>query len=88
MSTTLLEIDPAACTVLRNADGTPVVVDATATGWSVQFARNTTYAIHPEEVLADNFSLAVRRRLGTPNAPSNRVFLDAFEATLAEHALG
>ena len=88
MRTTLLEIDPCAGDVVRDVDGEPVLVDAQSMGWSERLARNTAYTIHPEEVLADNLSLVVRRRLGTPTAPTDHAFLDAFEATLVEHAKG
>lgn len=86
MRTTLLEVDPDAENVVRHADGAPVVADPSSTSWSVQLARNTTYTIHPEEVLADNLSLVVRRRRGTKAAPTDLAFLDAFEATLVAHA--
>lgn len=84
MRLALLEVDPDAGTVARDADGAPVLVDPASTEWAVRLARNTAYTIHPEEVLADNLSLVVRRRLGTPNAPTDVTFLDAFEATLVE----
>ena len=86
MRPTLLEVDPAAGTVVRDAKGAPVLVDPASTEWPTRLARNTTYTIHPEEVLADNLSLVVRRRLGTPHAPTDLAFLDAFEATLVEQA--
>jgi hypothetical protein len=37
------------------------------------------YTIHPEEVLADNLALLVRRRLGAAPPPDDPSFLAAFE---------
>lgn len=85
MRPTLLAVDPEAGAVLRDGEGSLLVVDAAGAEWTTRLARNTTYIIHPEEVLADNLSLVVRRRLGTPTAPTDLAFLAAFEAALAEH---
>ncbi len=84
---TLLEIDPDAATIVRDAGG-PVLVDAEATEWSKRIARNSEYAIHPEEILADNLSLLVRRRLGAATPSADLPFLAAFEEALAASALG
>jgi len=84
--TTLLEVDPETGTVVRDTRGAPVLVDAQATDWSRRLARNSMYTIHPEEVLADNLALLVRRRLGAAPPPTDQAFLDAFEETLAKHA--
>ena len=84
MRVTLLEIDPDAETVVRDASGAHVLVEPETTDWSKRIARNTAYTIHPEEVLADNLSLVVRRRLGTEVSPSDPAFLVAFEQALAE----
>jgi hypothetical protein len=83
---TLLGIDPDEGTVLRDAHGSLVLVDAQATDWATRLAKNTTYTIHPEEVLADNLSLVIRRRLGTAATPADPAFLEAFEAILSAHA--
>lgn len=82
----LLEIDPEAGTVVRDASGAPVLVDARATDWSRRIGRNSRYTIHPEEVLADNLAILVGRRLGIAAPPADPAFLAAFEETLAEHA--
>lgn len=82
-SLTLIAIDPATGTVLRDADGALVLVDAQATDWAQRLARNTAYTIHPEEVLADNLALVIRRRLGATATPADPAFLEAFEATMA-----
>ena len=83
---TLLEIDVDAGTIVRDADGAPVLVEARATEWSKRVARNSEYTIHPEEVLADNLSLLVRRRLGAVTPSADLGFLAAFEEALAKHA--
>lgn len=77
----LLAIDPDAGTVLRDDSGAPVLVDPDTTAWSERIGRNSRYTIHPEEVLADNLSWLVRRRLGNA-APPDAAFLDAFEAAI------
>jgi len=82
----LLEIAPDAGTVVRDAGGAPVLIDPEATEWSRRIARNSTYTIHPEEVLADNLSLLVRRRLGAAPPPPDPAFLAAFEQALTHHA--
>lgn len=76
---TLLAIDPSAGAVVRDADGVPVLLEASATDWSRRIGRNSTYTIHPEEVLADNFALLVRRRLDIEATVADPDFLGAFE---------
>lgn len=82
VQTTLLAIDPDAGTILRDAGGAPIRVDPETTGWSARIGRNSLYTLHPEEVLADNLSWVVRRRLGETEAPADAAFLDAFEGTV------
>ncbi len=84
--TTLLAIDADAGTVVRDAAGAPVLIDPQTTDWSRRIARNSTYTIHPEEVLADNLALLVRRRLGDAGPPADPAFLAAFEQALSNHA--
>jgi hypothetical protein len=52
--------------VLR--DGEPVLLATSeVSGFSEQVGRNTTYIIHPEEILADNFALMLTgRSVGSP----------------------
>ena len=83
---TLLEIDPDAGTALRDASGAPILVDPRETEWAQRLARNTTYTIHPEEVLAENLALLVRRRLGATELPADPAFLAAFEEALVADA--
>ncbi len=83
---TLLAIDADAGTVARDAHGAPVLIDPQTTDWSRRIARNSTYTIHPEEVLADNLALLVRRRLGDAEPPADPAFLTAFEQALTDHA--
>jgi hypothetical protein len=82
----LLQIDPETRTVVRDSKGAPVLLDASATDWSRRIGRNTSYTIHPEEVLADNHALLVRRRLGSAAAVADPSFLDAFEKAVARAA--
>ena len=59
---------------------------------SRRLGRNSTYTIHPEEVLADNFALLVRRRLGSDATVADPDFLGVFEdavrACIEPHADG
>jgi hypothetical protein len=83
----LLEVDADAGTVVRDADGAPVIHEPSATDWSRRLGRNTGYTIHPEEVLADNHALLVRRRLGSAAPVKDSAFLDAFErAVVGAHS--
>lgn len=48
-------------------EGKPVLVDARkAVGFMEQIGKNTGYIIHPDEILADNFSMIITKR---PNVP-------------------
>lgn len=79
----LLEIDPTTGAVVRDAGGAPITLEADATDWSRRLGRNTRYTIHPEEVLADNLALLVRRRLGHDVPIPDPAFLGAFEEVLS-----
>jgi hypothetical protein len=85
MQTTLLAIHPDAGTAVRDASGAPVLIEPDTTDWAQRLARNSTYTIHPEEVLADNLALLVRRRLGATSAPTDADFFARFEAMLTDH---
>lgn len=76
----LLEIDPVSASAVRDASGAVVLVDIGATDLRSRLERNSSYTIHPEEALADNLSLMIRRRLGTSPAIADPAFLTAFEA--------
>jgi hypothetical protein len=82
VSVTLLEIAPQDGVGVRDPDGAPVLVEARTTDWSRLLARNTAYTIHPEEVLAENLALLVRRRLGSSAPIADVAFLSGFEETL------
>jgi hypothetical protein len=43
-----------------SADGRPQLLEAGAVDYLDQVGRNTTYIIHPEEILADNFVLLIQ----------------------------
>jgi hypothetical protein len=49
------------------SQGQPVLLDpASCPGFYEQIGRNTSYIIHPEEILAENFVLLVNGRINTP----------------------
>lgn len=79
----LLELDDAGKPVLK--EGAPVLHDVGATDFIEVASVNTGYAIHPEEVLADNFAHAIgeRRTRATRDVPNHAV-LDAIIAALLE----
>lgn len=78
----LMEIDPRSGAVMVDAHDVPLLIAASETDWARRLARNTTYTIHPEEVLADNYALLVRRRLGSDAPVTDPSFLRDFEAAL------
>ncbi len=50
-------------------NGKPVIYTfKKVTGFFEQVGRNTQYIIHPEEILADNFSFALLNKSGLPNS--------------------
>ena len=57
-----------------------IVAPEQVSGFFEQVGRNTTYVIHPEEILADNFALLV---LGQKDVPSPDI-LDRMRATLKQ----
>lgn len=61
----------------QNARGRPLLLDADEVDdyWT-QIGRNTRYNIHPEETLADNFSLLVLRDGKTDGLPTPRILED------------
>lgn len=62
----LLPVDTATGTVLRDSRGKPVVYQFEDTDWADRMQRNSSYIIHPDELLADNFALLMEwRRSGT-----------------------
>jgi hypothetical protein len=88
MQVSLLEIDPHAGTAVRDAAGEPVLLEAAAMDWSQRIGRNTRYTLHPEEVLADNLALLVRRRLGSSAHVAHPAFLREFEEAFCACADG
>lgn len=48
-------------------EGKPVLVDARkAEGFMEKIGKNTGYIIHPDEILADNFSMLITKQKGVP----------------------
>jgi hypothetical protein len=65
----------------RYRENEPWLVDASEVqGFHEQVGRNTGYIIHPEEVLADNFVLLVRRERDVPSPK----ILERMDALLIE----
>jgi len=51
------------------------------TGWREQIGENTSYTIHPDEILADNFVFLVN---GRTNLPTPRIILEMRKALTAQ----
>ena len=67
----------------KYSDGRPVLLDlATVSGFFSKVGRNTSYIIHPEEILADNFAHLVT---GTKNLPSPQI-IEMIEQILTRHS--
>jgi hypothetical protein len=66
----LLPVDTGTGTVLRDDRGKPVVYKFEDTDWVDRMQRNSSYIIHPDELLADNFALLMewRRSGNVPEA--------------------
>ncbi len=67
---------------LENGQGPILLEPHQVSGYLEQVGRNTGYIIHPEEILADSFSLLLLRRR---NIPSPEV-LENLERILKEHS--
>lgn len=68
---------------LGGPDG-PRIIPVTTTDYLERASINTEYAIHPEETLADNFSLILRRRAKREIKAPRADVLDAIEGMLAK----
>lgn len=63
-----VSVDDGVCTPVTDEDGAPVQLSpATAPGFLDLIGRNTQYVIHPEETLADNFTLWMTGADDLPN---------------------
>lgn len=58
----LVSVDVATGVVLRDGGGGVVIHGLEETDWSSRMQRNTSFTIHPEEVMADNFALLLEWR--------------------------
>lgn len=58
----LLPVDIGTGAVLRDASGAPIRYGFGSSSWVSQMQRNSTYIIHPEELMADNFALLMEWR--------------------------
>jgi hypothetical protein len=62
----LLPVDTTTRTVLRDDTGKPIVYKYEDTDWVDRMQRNSSYIIHPDELMAENFALLMEwRRSGT-----------------------
>lgn len=59
----LLSVDPSSGEAARDESGDLVKYNFGNTNWVTLMRRNSSYIIHPEEVLADNFALLMEWRL-------------------------
>jgi hypothetical protein len=78
----LLQVDASGKPVLDGA-GAPSIHAVPSTDYHAKAAINTAYAIHPEEVLADNFALLLTRRTGSGEPAEHPEILDALEEVLS-----
>jgi len=62
----LLPVDTGTRAVLRDGSGYPIIYHFGDTDWIERMQRNSSYIIHPDEVMAENFALLMEwRRSGT-----------------------
>ncbi len=62
----LLPVDTVTRAVLRDENGYPIVYQFGDTDWIERMQRNSSYIIHPDELMAENFALLMEwRRSGT-----------------------
>jgi quinol monooxygenase YgiN len=62
----LLPVDTGTRAVLRDDTGYPIIYHLGDTDWIERMQRNSSYIIHPDELMAENFALLMeRRRSGT-----------------------
>jgi hypothetical protein len=66
----LLPVDTGTRAVLRDDGGKPIVYKFEDTDWVGQMQRNSSYIIHPDEIMAENFALVMewRRRTNVPES--------------------
>jgi hypothetical protein len=67
----LLAVDTDTGDVLRDASGALVAHGFGNTDWPPRLLRNSSFIIHPEEVLADNFATLMEERATGSLAPTN-----------------
>lgn len=80
----LLPVDTGTGTLVRGPAGELITYGFGNTDWPALVARNTSFIIHPEEVMADNFATLMERRFtGSPPSDANDAdLLDALEDLL------
>jgi hypothetical protein len=60
----LLPVDTGTRAVLRDGSGYPIIHQFGDTDWIERMQRNSSYIIHPDELLAENFALLMEWRRG------------------------
>jgi hypothetical protein len=58
----LLPVDTGARAVLRDGSGYPIIYRFDDTDWVERMQRNSSYIIHPDELMAENFALLMEWR--------------------------
>jgi hypothetical protein len=67
----LLSVDPRTGGVRRDGNGNLIKYNFGNTNWVALMLRNSSYIIHPEELLADNFATLMEWRSGGVLPPAN-----------------
>jgi hypothetical protein len=67
----LVSVDPGTGEALRDANGDLIKYNFGNTNWVPLMLRNSSFIIHPEEILADNFATLMEWRSGGGLPPAN-----------------
>jgi hypothetical protein len=67
----LLSVDAGTGEALRDSNGDPIKYNFGNTNWIPLMLRNSSYIIHPEEILADNFATLMEWRADGVLPPAN-----------------
>ena len=66
-----MAVDPRTGQALRDGDGDPIKYNFGNTNWVPLMLRNSSFIIHPEEILADNFATMMEWRSDGVLPPAN-----------------
>lgn len=67
----LLSVDARTGRVNRDADGQPIARNFGDTDWLARMMRNSSFVVHPEEILADNFATLMEWRYNGGDIPQD-----------------